>query len=110
MFLCYNVKSLTSIFQVTAIVRVCQNSEKYRTVGNIRGIFSKISLEANIRGYKYLWLAVSKLFFTWIYSTNFQYMEYGVIDEDFGSSTGLEIVVKALHGPLISFYVWVVRG
>ena len=36
-------------------------------------------------------------------------VEYGVIDKDSGSSTGLEIVVRALHGPLISFHVWVVR-
>ena len=30
-------------------------------------------------------------------------VEYGVIDKDSGSSTGLEIVVRALHGSLISF-------
>ena len=37
-------------------------------------------------------------------------VEYGVIDKDSGPSTGLEIVVRALHGSLISFHVWVVRG
>ena len=32
-------------------------------------VFSKILLEANICGYKYLWLAASKLLFTWIFIT-----------------------------------------
>uniref|UniRef100_A0A1X7V2J6 Uncharacterized protein n=1 Tax=Amphimedon queenslandica TaxID=400682 RepID=A0A1X7V2J6_AMPQE len=42
-------------------------------------VFSKMSLEANICGYKYSWMAVSTLLLTWIYSTSFQCMAYSGI-------------------------------
>ena len=67
-----------------------------------------VSLEASIREYKYLWLAVRNFFTlgsTALASDTRLIVKNGVIDKNSSSSTGLKIVVRALHALLISFQI-----
>ena len=92
--LCLSVtKSLQNLWKCLSLEVSKKDRTKYRTVGNIQG--SKIShflQKANIRGWQ-----LANFFSLGSTALASDIVEYGVIDKDSGSSTSLEIVVRAVN-------------